>query len=65
MTGEEYKKARERLGLSQAELGRELGRHQTLIGKREREEKPISTEAEMAIKYLELFRTLGARRGSV
>ena len=52
MTKEEYKALRLRMGWSHEKLAEQVGRHKSIISKRERGVKPITTEAELAIKYL-------------
>lgn len=54
LTREEYRKARERLGLTQQELAETIGRHPSIVSKRERGLKPITKEAELSIRYIEL-----------
>ena len=51
MTAEEYRAARERLGLSQRELAERLGVHVQTVKARE-SGRPINGEAELAIRAL-------------
>ena len=53
MKPEEYRAARERLGLTQEQLAERLERHSSIISKRERGVKPILMEAVLAIRELE------------
>ena len=59
MTAEEYKKIREQMGLSQAELAKFLGVDDGTIGRRERGELPISPEVELALNAVSLFHRFG------
>jgi DNA-binding XRE family transcriptional regulator len=52
MTGEQLKQARAKLGMTQKELGEELGVHWNSIARMERDEFPIIRTTELAVKYL-------------
>ncbi len=52
MTATEYKQTRKKLKLSQIALALALGVTNKTISNREREAKPITKEAEMAILFL-------------
>ena len=52
MTAKEYRKARKRLGLSQQQLAKKIGRRQTCVSKRELGDKLIGLEAAMAMRFL-------------
>jgi transcriptional regulator with XRE-family HTH domain len=52
MTGEELRRARQRLGLTQREFGEALGVHWNSIARMERNEFPIIRTTELAVKYL-------------
>lgn len=56
MTPQELKDARQRLGLTQAELGRVLGFSTVYVMLLERGKKPIQPTTELAVKYLLLTR---------
>lgn len=49
MTPKDYTALRERLGWTQQELADYVGRHVSIISRRERGEKPVTREAELAI----------------
>jgi DNA-binding XRE family transcriptional regulator len=52
MTGAQLKQARAKLGMTQKELGEELGVHWNSIARMERDEFPIIRTTELAVKYL-------------
>ena len=52
MTADEYRAARQRLGLKQAELAQKLGVTTNTVSRRELGLVPISREADIAIKCL-------------
>lgn len=52
LTGEEYRKARRKLGLTQEQLAYEVGTSVSTIKKRENGEHPVHREAQMAIRLL-------------
>jgi DNA-binding XRE family transcriptional regulator len=52
MTGEQLKQARAKLGMTQKELGEELGVHWNSVARMERDEFPIIRTTELAVKYL-------------
>ena len=52
MTGEELKRARAKLGMTQKELGGALGVHWNSVARMERDEFPIIRTTELAVKYL-------------
>ena len=52
MTPAQYRRQRERLGLTQAELAARLGVTRETVTRRETGKKPITGEAEMAIKSI-------------
>ena len=52
MTGKEYRRLREELGMSRAELARRVGRHHSIITRREKGDRAISTEAELALRWV-------------
>lgn len=52
MTPEQYREARQRLGLSQQQLAKEIGRRQTCVSKRELGQKKVGVEATMALRFL-------------
>jgi len=52
MTANEYREAREKLGLSQMALAAAVGVTNKTISNRERGSKPVTKEAEMAILFL-------------
>jgi len=52
LTAKQYKAARLKLGLSHSQLAKRIGRHKSIISKRERGLKPITTEAEQTILRL-------------
>lgn len=54
MSPREYRDIRKGLGLSQPELARLLGVHEMTISKRERGENPITSEAALALKMVEI-----------
>ncbi len=57
MIGEELKRARARLGMTQKELGEALGVHRNSVARMERGEPgfPITRTTELAVKYLLLM----------
>ncbi len=61
MTAAEYRAARIALGWSQKELAEYVGRHKSIISKRECGVKPITREAELAIAGAARKRRRGAR----
>ena len=65
MNGQEYRDVRLAMGYSQAELGEALGVSGNAIARRERGERPITREAELALRYLRRVRRPRptARRG--
>jgi DNA-binding XRE family transcriptional regulator len=52
MTGAQLKQARAKLGMTQKELGEELGVHWNSVARMERDEFPIIRTTELAVKYL-------------
>jgi DNA-binding XRE family transcriptional regulator len=52
MTGKELKRARDKLGKTQKELGEALGVHWNSVARMERDEFPIIRTTELAVKYL-------------
>jgi len=60
MTGDEYRAARKRLGLTQAGLAERLGVDRMTVGARERGQVRITTEAELAILHLAATAEKGA-----
>jgi len=52
MTRTEYREWRQRLGLTQAQLAERLGVAPNTVARRERGERPISDEAELALRAL-------------
>ena len=52
MTGEEMRRARLRLKLTQKQLGEQLGVHKNSVARMERGEFPIIRTTELAVKYL-------------
>ena len=52
MTGEELKRARDKLSMTQKELGEALGVHWNSVARMERDEFPIIRTTELAVKYL-------------
>lgn len=52
MNASEYRETREKLGLSQMALADALGVTNKTISNRERGTKPITKEAEMALRFL-------------
>ena len=63
MTGQEYKAIRERLGLTQALFGREVGRSRKIINEREQADV-VPLEAALASELLELRATKKLRKGT-
>ena len=55
MTGKGLKGAREKLSLTQKELGEALGVHRNSVARMERDEFPIIRTTELAVKYLLLM----------
>jgi DNA-binding XRE family transcriptional regulator len=62
MTGEELKRARGKLGMTQKELGEALGVHWNSIARMERDEFPIIRPTELAVKYLLVMQSKSRRR---
>jgi DNA-binding XRE family transcriptional regulator len=62
MRGEELKRARARLGMTQKELGEALGVHWNSVARMERDEFPIIRTTELAVKYLLLMQSKKRRR---
>jgi DNA-binding XRE family transcriptional regulator len=56
MTGKEMQRARKTLGLTQRTLGEALGLHWNSIARMERDELPIVTQTELALRYLLLIK---------
>ena len=52
MEGQELKRARLRLNMTQKELGEALGIHKNSVARMERGEFPIIRTTELAVKYL-------------
>lgn len=52
MTGADYKRIRESLGLSQSQLAKKLDLHTQTISKREREDRNIPVEAGIALHLI-------------
>jgi transcriptional regulator with XRE-family HTH domain len=52
MTGEEMRRARLRLNMTQKTLGEALGIHKNSVARMERGEFPIIRTTELAVKYL-------------
>ena len=52
VTGLDLKRARAKLGMTQKELGEELGVHWNSVARMERDEFPIIRTTELAVKYL-------------
>ena len=52
VTGEELRAVREKLSLTQKELGEALGVHWNSVARMERNEFPIIRTTELAVKYL-------------
>jgi DNA-binding XRE family transcriptional regulator len=52
MTGEELRRARHRLKMSQAKLGEAIELHRNTIARMERSELPIVKTTEFAVKFL-------------
>ena len=52
MMGEEMRRARLRLKLTQKQLGEQLGVHKNSVARMERGEFPIIRTTELAVKYL-------------
>lgn len=52
MTGEELRRARVRLKLTQKQLGEQIGIHKNSIARMERGEMAIVRPTELAVKYL-------------
>lgn len=52
MTADEYRRVRRSIGLTQHELADRIGRHPSIVSKRERGLKPVTREAELAILHL-------------
>jgi transcriptional regulator with XRE-family HTH domain len=59
MTGDEYREVRRDLGLTQAELAKQLGVAPNTVSRRELGRRPITTEAALA-----LCRLAAARSGT-
>ncbi len=52
MTGQELKRLRKRLEMSQAKLAEAIGMQKNSVARMEREERPIVKTTEMAVRYL-------------
>jgi len=52
MTGEELRRARLQLKMSQAKLGEALGLHKNTVARIERGELPLVKTTELSVKYL-------------
>ena len=52
MTGKELRRARNRLKMTQEQLGEALGLHENTIARIERDELPVVRQTELAVKYL-------------
>lgn len=52
MQGNEYRKQRERAGLTQKQLAERLGVHPMTISKRERDAMTITREAQIALRQV-------------
>ena len=52
MTGEELRRARLRLKMTQAQLGAEMDMHKNTVARLERGELPIVKTTELSVKYL-------------
>lgn len=52
MTATEFQAMREALGMTQAELGRQLGKHRNTIGKYESGDRPIPYTVAQLLPYL-------------
>jgi transcriptional regulator with XRE-family HTH domain len=61
MTGSKLRRARERLGLTQAELAEAIGMRKNSIARMERGERPVMRHTELSVKYLLL--TMRKKRG--
>jgi DNA-binding transcriptional regulator YiaG len=57
MTGEELRRARRRLGMTQKEFGEALGVHWNSVARMERGEFLIIRTTELAVKYLLVMET--------
>jgi len=62
MTEAEIKKARQRLGMTQAGLAEALGMQRNSVARMERGEQPIMRTTELAVKYLLLTMRKTKRR---
>ncbi len=62
MTEAEIKKARKRLGMTQAGLAEALGMQRNSVARMERGEQPIMRTTELAVKYLLLTMRKTKRR---
>jgi DNA-binding XRE family transcriptional regulator len=62
MTGAELRRARERLGMTQAELADALGVWRHSVARMERSESPVMKHTGLAVKYLLL--TMGKKSQS-
>ncbi len=56
MKAKELRMAREKLGMTQADLGEAIGHSKNSIARMEREERPIRKHTELSVKYLLLTR---------
>lgn len=63
MSGSEYKAIRERLGLTQALFGAEVGRSRKIINEREQSDE-VPKEAALAAELLALRETKRLRKGT-
>ncbi|MSP41522.1 MAG: helix-turn-helix domain-containing protein [Deltaproteobacteria bacterium] len=52
MTGQELRRARRRLQLTQRELGAQLELHKNTIARMERDELPVVKTTELAVRFL-------------
>jgi DNA-binding XRE family transcriptional regulator len=52
MTGQELRRARRRLELTQRELGAKLELHKNTIARMERDELPVLKTTELAVRFL-------------
>src|SRR5215467_1793131 len=62
MTGEELRRTRLRLKMTQAQLGAELDMHKNTVARLERGELPIVRTTELSVKYLLVMRKFEGRR---
>ncbi len=52
MTGQELRRLRRRLGLSQSKLAEAIGMQKNSVARMERGERPIMKTTELAVRYL-------------